>query len=199
MNRTIAPKRGRRRYLEVQQRVRCIVARREEQERTFRHEATVMATSMSLIREVLGLPTPEDEKQYIDPSILQYTSLNRDYVEKALKYLNSDFTPAELYKLTAGGIGWQRGIVDWLVIRHSIVEVLDGERSWGVIPSSYYGFPNNECFYFDETVENPNGVNHTSWRKVKKPVAKKVEQASSELKLPVRSSWWKRWVECCRC
>jgi hypothetical protein len=175
-----------------------MVEEREQRERIHLQIGKVTATVMSVIREHLGLEIPEDEKKYIDFSVLQYSDLTPDYIKASLKYLSADFSPQELLSSSVSGYHWQRGIVDWVRVRHAIIAVVDGESHWDIIPSAYYGFKNEE-FFFDENVTNPQGVNHTSWKKVTKPVLKREVVGPVKEEQPVRLSWWQRWVECRRC
>jgi hypothetical protein len=187
-------KRGRRRYQQIQEHVRYVAGsrRKEAQERHDRLVANI--TWLARIRKELGSAVPADETPYVDYSIFErYASeLTPEQLTRALKYLKADFVPEKLYKVTWNGYRMvlEFSVLEWLLIRLAIIESAENKKKEGSIPTAYYGFLSNDDFFFDETrIRNPNGVNHTSWELVK--------QAKEEVKIPVHpqapDSWWRKY------
>lgn len=198
---TIRPKRHRRRYNQIREHVRYVTQRRRDDEAAMlehkaelRARAVEAASYMAAIKNHLGLPITDDEKEYIDPSFPLFEGVT-DRLDVALRYLSTDFSPEKLYDIWVERRWFgDSKMLDWLRIRLAIVAYVEGKENYNIIPSAYYSFK-DEDFFFDATrVVNPVGNNHIAWKLLPEPKPtlprQKFPPNTIEQEVPTLKDWW---------
>jgi hypothetical protein len=188
---TIRPKRNRQRYNQIRYQLKGTIARRLEEQAALDKVTIETATFLATIRHALNLPLAEDEAKWVDYSILKQFPMTGSpaWFTQALKYLSPDFTVEKLRPLIRRYSFTHITLVDWLMVRWALVEVLEGRAHYDAIGSDFYGFLDGEFFFDNTKVVNPKGHTHTGWKLVQSEVKERPDFPSNTIE-PEFPNWW---------